>query len=77
MSVHANPPQWGNPYKYRSKLLRGLFLKNKEAFEDYKIFWDKAIARGVTFPSVHAMIEFRNSWIKDEQGYWVRGFSVQ
>ena len=76
-NVFTNPPQWGNPHKYRSKLLSGLFLKNKEAFEDYKTFWDKAFARGVTFPAVHAMIEFRNSWVKNSEGQWVRGFAVQ
>lgn len=71
-TVFAKQPTLGDPRLYKKELMKGMFLGNKEAYNDYVLLWDKAIASGVTLPHTVAMIDFRNFWTKGESGKWVR-----
>jgi hypothetical protein len=66
------PEGYSDPRVYKKTWLKGVFLGNKEAYEDFLTFWDEAIQKGATYTYVVAMIEFRKYWVTDSEGYWVR-----
>lgn len=72
MAKKLKPEEIGDPRVFKKTWLKDVFLNNKEAYEDYLVFWDEAIEKGSTYTYVVAMIEFRRHWTLDAQGYWVR-----
>ena len=66
------PEGFSDPRKFKKTWLKGVFLGNKEAYDDYLRFWDEAKQNGAVYIYVVAMIEFRRHWTKDSKGQWVR-----
>ena len=66
------PEEYSDPRKFKKTWLRGVFLGDKEAYEDFLRFWDEAVQNGAVYTYVVAMIEFRKHWTKDSSGHWVR-----
>jgi len=70
--VSSRPEDISNPRWFKKEVLKGVFLGNKEAYEDYLRFWDEAVAEGATYTYVVAMIKFREHWTTDSEGKWTR-----
>lgn len=66
------PEEISDPRKFKKTWLKGVFLGDKEAYEDFLKFWDEAIIKGAVYTYMIAMLEFRKYWIKDSSGHWMR-----